>query len=307
MPLSKKRDILLFCQCWVLPVAHASELLVGDQTFTGQVQQCVGGEIADTRAKVVANQAVNRDYVHLVLKADGPALTARAGQFFNLACPATRQYAPFLRRPMSVFRTSQTDAQVEFLYKVTGAGTYGLASLRPGDAVSIFGPLGNGFTLDPSWRHIVVVGRGVGLATLAPLAELAAARAVGVTAILSVRSRSLVMSVERFTAAGARVEVVTDEEGTSDPQNVERLLLQIIEQQRSDAFFTCGSNRLMLLLKRLAAAHEIAGQVALEQQMACGLGMCCCCVRSFQGANGIEQRRVCLDGPVFELSEALSW
>lgn len=269
--------------------------------------QYAESEIADTCGQVVSNRPVNSDYVHLVLKADGSALAAKAGQFFNVACPAVGPYTPYLRRPMSVFRASQAKKEVEFLYKVTGAGTHGLASLRPGDKISIFGPLGNGFTLDSVWRHIVVVGRGVGLATLAPLAELAAERAVGVTAVLSARSRALVMSVERFASAGARVEVVTDEDGTSDPQNIERVLLRLIDQNKADAFFTCGSNRLMLMLKRLAAAHQIAGQVALEQQMACGLGMCFCCVRSFEGAEGTEQRRVCLEGPVFALSEALSW
>ena len=288
-------------------MAHTSELLVAAQTVTRSGASFEEGEIADACGRVISNRPVNSDYVHLVLKADGPALAAKAGQFFNVACPTAGPYAPYLRRPMSVFRASQANEEVEFLYKVTGAGTHGLASLRPGNKVSIFGPLGNGFTLDRTWRHIVVVGRGVGLATLAPLAELAAERGVGVTAILSARSPALVMSVERFAAAGARVEVVTDEDGTSDPQNVERLLLQLIDQERADAFFTCGSNRLMLLLKGLAAANGIAGQVALEQQMACGLGMCFCCVRSFEGAEGAEQRRVCLEGPVFELSEALSW
>ena len=288
-------------------MAQVSELLVTAQTVADRAWQGDAGEIADARGQVISNRPVNSDYFHLVLKADGPALTAKAGQFFNVACPATGPYVPFLRRPMSVFRASEANKEVEFLFKVTGAGTHGLASLGPGDTVTIFGPLGNGFTLDPAWRHIVVVGRGVGLATLAPLAELAAARAVGVTAILSARSPALVMSVERFAAVGAHVEIVTDEDGSSAPQNVERLLLQLIDRNRADAFFTCGSNRLMLLLKRVAAANGIAWQVALEQPMACGLGMCFCCVRSFEGTDGIEQRRVCLEGPVFKLSEALSW
>ena len=51
----------------------------------------------------------------------------------------------------------------------------------------------------------------------------------------------------------------------------------------------------------------VAGQVALEQQMACGIGMCHCCVRLFRGANGIEPRRVCHDGPVFDVCELRSW
>lgn len=263
--------------------------------------------LADVRAPVVSNIALNAEYVQLVVKAEGPALTAKAGQFFNLACPSVGLKAAFLRRPMSVFNVSPKTGEVAFLYKVTGSGTRGLAKLRTGDIISIFGPLGNGFALSPHWKNIVVVGRGVGLATLAPLAEMAAERTIKVSAILSARSRDLTMSVKRFADVGAHVEIVTDENGTSAPEHVERLLLALIESRQADAFFTCGSNRLMLLLKRLARSYNISGQVAMEQQMACGLGMCFSCVRSFQSPYGVEQRRVCFDGPVFDLSETLSW
>ncbi len=264
-------------------------------------------DVADIDATVVSNAAVNDDYVHMVLAAEGAALSAKPGQFFNIACPATVRDQPYLRRPMSVYRVRRERAQIEFLYKVTGAGTRGLATLRPGDGLAVLGPLGNGFTLDPRWQAIVVVGRGVGLATLAPLAEAAAERGIAVTAVLSARSRALVMSVDRFAEAGAAVEIVTDEDGSSDPGQVERNLRRLVAAGRADAFFTCGSNRLMLLLKRLAAAFARPGQVAMEQQMACGLGMCFCCVRNFATERGIEQRRVCAEGPVFPLSEALSW
>jgi dihydroorotate dehydrogenase electron transfer subunit len=264
-------------------------------------------DVADTHAEVLSNSAVNDDYVHLVLRADGLALNVKAGQFFNIACPATPDDLPYLRRPMSLYRALPSKKQIEFLYKVTGAGTRGLATLRPGDTVALLGPLGNGFMLDPQWKNIVVLGRGVGLATLAPLAEMAAERGIGVTAIISARSRALVMSVERFAKSGAHVEIVTDEDGSSDPDNVEAILLGLIHSGRADAFFTCGSNRLMLLMKRVAATFGLPGQVAMEQQMACGLGMCFCCVRNFASADGVEQRRVCSEGPVFALSEALSW
>src|SRR5664280_1410640 len=137
-------------------------------------------DVADTRALVKSNVAVNADYFHLIMQADGLAMTARAGQFFNIACPATARDMPYLRRPMSIYRVAPAKRQIEFLYKVTGAGTRGLATLRAGDTVSILGPLGNGFTLNPRWKNIVVLGRGVGLATLAPLAELAASQGLGI-------------------------------------------------------------------------------------------------------------------------------
>jgi dihydroorotate dehydrogenase electron transfer subunit len=152
-----------------------------------------------------------------------------------------------------------------------------------------------------------VLGRGVGLATLAPLAEMAAERGVAVTALLSARGLAQALSEDRFRAAGAEVHVLLDADGSSEPPHVETILRCLREGGRADAFFTCGSNRLMLLMQRLGRELEIPGQVALEQQMACGLGMCFCCVRKFRDRAGIVSRRVCWEGPVFDLQEALSW
>ena len=251
---------------------------------------------------------MNDDYLHLILDAAGLAANAKAGQFFNIACPATVQDMAYLRRPMSVYRVAPASGQVEFLYKVTGAGTRGLATLRTGDSVPILGPLGNGFTLDARWKNIVVLGRGVGLATLAPLAEMAAERGIGTTAILSARSRAVVMSVDRFVNAGASVEVVTDEDGSSDPDNVERLLLRLIESGKADAFFTCGSNRLMLLMKRLARVvpYLRAGRDGAANGLRLGHVLLLRAQLRVRRPHR-EQRRVCFEGPVFELAEALSW
>jgi len=262
---------------------------------------------AEQLATVVSNAWINQEYKHLVLACGDPATRAEPGQFFHLLCPASGDDVPFLRRPMSVYRIDAAAGRVEFLYKVTGAGTRGIALLEPGDRFDMLGPLGIGFRLDDSWRHIVVVGRGVGLATLAPLAESARARGLGVTAILSARRPELLMSVDLFRAQGAVVRTVTDSEGTSGPAHVERLLHELIAAGKAHAFFTCGSNRLMLLLQRLGHEHGIPGQVALEQQMACGLGMCFCCVREFRVEGAVIHRRVCWEGPVFDLQEAVSW
>jgi dihydroorotate dehydrogenase electron transfer subunit len=208
---------------------------------------------------------------------------------------------------MSTYKADPERGQVEFLYKVTGAGTRGLATLVPGRTMRMLGPLGVGFRLSPRWRSIVVLGRGVGLATLAPLAEMAREQGVAVTAILSARSLSHVLSEDRFRRVGAQVEIILDADGSSEPAIVEQALRRLAADGRADAFFTCGSNRLMLLMQRLGRELGIPGQVALEQQMACGLGMCFCCVRKFRSEDGIVSRRVCWDGPVFPLQEALSW
>jgi dihydroorotate dehydrogenase electron transfer subunit len=187
-----------------------------------------------------------------------------------------------------------------------GRGTRGLATVKPGDMLNIVGPLGVGFHLDPSWKNIVVLGRGVGLATLAPISQLAGESGVGVTAILSARSRAMVMADDLFREVGSVVPVL-DSDRSSDLGNVEAIILGLIAAGLADAFFTCGSNRLMQLMKRLGRAHRIPGQVAMEQVMACGLGPCYVCVRTFEVNGKKELRRVCIEGPVFDLQEAVGW
>ena len=139
-------------------------------------------------ATVVSNAGVNAEYRHLVVACSAASAAAAPGQFFQLLCPHTEGAQPFLRRPMSLYGADPERKQVEFLYKVTGAGTLGLSTLRPGDSLDIMGPLGVGFTLDSNLRHIVAIGRGAGLATLAPLAK--AAKANGTATRLSNAVRS---------------------------------------------------------------------------------------------------------------------
>jgi dihydroorotate dehydrogenase electron transfer subunit len=254
---------------------------------------------------VVSNDSVNAEYRHLVVGCSAASAAAVPGQFFQLLCPHTEGAQPFLRRPMSLYGADPERRQVEFLYKVTGAGTLGLSTLRAGHSIDIMGPLGVGFTLDPKLRHIVAIGRGAGLATLAPLAKAAKANGTAVTAIFSARRPELLVSVELFKSHGAEVIAATDSEGNSGPASIERVLRGLIDEGRCQAFYTCGSSRLLRVQQRLAREFGIPGQVAMEQQMACGIGLCYCCVKDFNVDGEIVQRRVCWEGPVFDMMEAL--
>lgn len=256
---------------------------------------------------VVSNDWVNAEYKHVVVKVHEHALKAYAGQMFHLLCPSPDGTDVWMRRPMSVYRVDKPQSQVEFLYKVEGRGTRGMAMLAPGDEFNIAGPLGKGFRLQPEWKHIVVLGRGVGLATLAPLSQLAAESGVGITAILSARNANVVMSKELFEGLGATAITVVDSDGSSAVENVEQVLEDLIAKGKADAFFTCGSNRLLKLVQRLGKKHGIPGQVAVEQIMVCGFGACYVCVRTFEVDGQRVLKRVCRDGPVFNMQEAVGW
>jgi dihydroorotate dehydrogenase electron transfer subunit len=255
---------------------------------------------------IVSHEWVNAEYKHLVVEASAKALAVQAGQFFNLLCPSPDSGDLWLRRPQSVYRVDHANRRIEFLYKCVGRGTRGLATMQPGEQLNMVGPLGVGFSLDPAWKNIVVLGRGVGLATLAPISQLAGEQGVGVTAILSARSPELVMTAELFEQVGTAIQVL-DSDNSSAVENVEKILERLIADGKADAFFTCGSNRLLQVMRRLGKQHGVPGQVAMEQIMACGLGPCYVCVKTFEVNGKKELRRVCIDGPVFDMQEAVGW
>jgi dihydroorotate dehydrogenase electron transfer subunit len=281
----------------------SSAITVGTTTQGHSPQQCPAEE---SLCPVVAHEWVNDEYKHLVVKASPKALVAQPGQFFQLLCPSPDEGEVWFRRPQSIYRVARSSERLEFLYKVVGRGTKGLATLEPGDMLSMVGPLGVGFTLKPGWKNVVVLGRGVGLATMAPISQLAGERSVRVTAILSARSPELALAADLFENVGTVIKVL-DTDGSSAVDNVERILRRLIAENKADAFFTCGSNRLLQLMKRVAKEHGIPGQAAMEQIMACGLGPCYICVRTFEVNGKKEMRRVCVEGPVFDLQEVLGW
>lgn len=267
-----------------------------------------GFPVAECQCRVIGNSPVNAEYRLLVAEADAVALAARPGQFFHLLCPPSEAGRPFLRRPMSIHLVDRAAGRIGFLYKVTGRGTRGLATLQPGDTLDALGPLGRGFRLPEGTRHVLMVARGVGLATLAPLAGLATASGARVTAVLSARSPDLVMARDTLEAAGAAVIVVTDTDGRSDPARLRAMLEARHAEGPFDFVATCGSNRLFHLVRDLARGWGIPGQVALEARMGCGLGLCYACVVPVTDDTGAEDyARVCWDGPVFSLAEAREW
>ncbi len=262
------------------------------------------GESLAQIGSVLFNRQVSARYWHLAVSASTAAVACTPGQFFYLRCGDDGE--PLLRRPMSVYQIHGERGELHFLYAVKGAGTTRLAQLLTGDSLDMVGPLGHGFTLDPVWRGVLLVARGVGLATLGPVAAAANRMGIRVTAVLSAQTERDVLSESYMRSCGARTLVVTDDAGTSGVPAMRELVAGILASEPIDALFTCGSQRLTALLQEMAAERGLPGQAALEEPMGCGLGVCYCCVRPIARKEGIEQLRVCRDGPVFPLAEVIT-
>lgn len=263
--------------------------------------------IHEVLTTVSAHRDAANGYRLLDLNTPAAALGCRPGQFFHILCPVDAENQPFLRRPMSIYGYDAAAGRLSFLYKVTGSGTAALSRLEPGDRLNVMGPLGHGFTIPDEARHLILVARGVGLATLAPLAQEAQRLGRRLKAICSASAPDRLMSIDHLRRLDAEVIPVTDADGTSDPANLRHLLEEFIAAGEADMLYTCGSNRLLRLCQDIGREAGIPGEIALEQQMACAVGMCQCCVRSFRRGGSVVQERVCREGPVFDIQEAMEW
>ncbi|MDF2815335.1 MAG: dihydrdoorotate oxidase [Paenibacillus sp.] len=256
------------------------------------------------KRKVLSNRQVSERYWHMIVDASDIQITAKPGQFFNVLCGES--YYPLLRRPFSIYRINKDSSTLEFLYLVKGIGTQHLATIQAGETVDILGPLGTGFTLREDGGTILMLARGVGIATLAALAQEAAERGVRSVAILSARTANDLLAAEALQGFGAEVYKVTDEDGSSDVGHVRQLIERIMREHSISAAYTCGSKRLSMLLQEVAAEKNIFAEIALEENMGCAMGVCFACVCDIQDKDGVTRSvRVCKEGPVFALEQAV--
>lgn len=252
---------------------------------------------------VLSNVQVSERYWHMILDAHEILSEIQPGQFFNIKCADTE--LPFLRRPFSIYRINKADKTIEFLYLVKGLGTVELTKVSAGQRLDVFGPIGKGFTIDEDWDTVLLLARGVGIATLAALAQEAIDKQIKCVAILSARSNNDLLSTEMLRQLGVEVYKVTEEDGTSDVASVSRLVYELMAQHSIDAAFTCGSKRLSKLLQNVVQTVQIPAQIALEEHMGCAMGVCYACVCTIQEEDGPQSVRVCREGPVFDLEKVV--
>ncbi len=244
---------------------------------------------------ILENAPVCPGSLRMVLDAPDISRESKPGQFIMLKAWEGKE--PFLLRPFSIHTADRATGRLVLLYKVVGQGTKHMQALKPGDTVTVLGPLGHGFPLESGMKRIALVGRGIGIAPLLFLAEEARRQGTEVHAYLSAKEEGHLFAKDQFLALGCQVKA-TCEGGAL----VTDFFEEDLNTHTFDAAYTCGSNRLMREVRRLEKAHGFAGYVSLEEHMACGIGACKGCVCTVHEKNGAQAyATVCKSGPVFSL------
>ncbi len=292
-------------------------------------------------AHVRENPRICREHHRLTLHVTGfPA--ADPGQFVHICppaiCPNGAETStvgvdrPFLRRAFSIagLRRSGEGAELDLIYRVVGKATRWMQSLRPGDAVSLLGPLGNRFPVPPEKSLACLIAGGVGLPPMLWLAEALHRAGKRIIAFCGARRADLLPltldpthpadpaalharpSAEEFRRVGAEVVIATDDGSAGYSGHVGAALRAFTQANPFDpadtVFYTCGPEPMMAFVASLAGELGVECHVCMERAMACGTGLCQSCVvpvRDRTDPEGWRYRLCCTDGPVFDASNVL--
>jgi dihydroorotate dehydrogenase electron transfer subunit len=259
-----------------------------------------------TDARIVENRCEGGANWRLRLQVDGWCGFG-PGQFVMLS-PGSRtdvvRTDPLLPRPMAVYRAEPSDAGavVEILYKVSGRGTGLLADALPGQQVALVGPLGRSFELPAAGERAILVAGGTGIASVYELAARARASAE-VTVLLGARTRRDLMAVEDFKSLGIALRLATEDGSAGEQGLVTALLEAELATDDASRVYVCGPTPMMRRCAEISAAHGRPCVVSLENNMACGFGVCLGCAAPL-AAGGYAL--VCRDGPMFD-AEQVAW
>lgn len=245
---------------------------------------------------ILEKRAIAQDTFSFTLYCPEVAAIAQPGQFVHIL-PAGFG----LRRPISIAGIDPDAGTLRIVFAVRGKGTGVLAALHEGENMDMIAPLGHGFTLKPDAEHVVLVGGGIGVPPMLPLAKFYGERA---TAISGFRSFSQVILQEDLEALGARTICCT-EDGTAGA--VKGFVTEPLEQLLSegvDVVYACGPTPMLKAVAAVCERTRTYCEISLEERMACGVGACLGCACKTKNASGEEQFvHVCKNGPVFQAKE----
>lgn len=290
---------------------------------------CAGQRVVE----VLENVPVARDTYRMRLADPEMAAAMIPGQFLmirpTVEVSSGSATDPFLGRPFAVYEVvrdrSRAAVALDVVYLILGRGTAALAGCRPGDRLSVWGPLGNGFGPPPADGEVVFVGGGIGQTPFLALGRWWLGQAgygprspwgepgpgpfaSRVRLLYGVRTAELLAGVDDFRRVGIEVEIATDD-GTAGHQGFVTDLLRrdLSEGRRPAKVVGCGPAPMLATLSRIVVEEGIPCDLSLESPMACGFGACFSCVAPIRQPDGsIDLRRICVEGPVFP-AEVVAW
>lgn len=247
---------------------------------------------------VTENVQLNHDNYLITLQTEEALDPIRPGQFVNIRVKDAS--TTFLRRPFSVHDVDYSNNSFSILVKTVGEGSFHLSRTKAGERLDVLFPLGNGFSSAQKGETILLIGGGVGIAPMMQMARESKEIGAKVIILLGARSAEDHILLDEFSKHGELL--LTSNDGSLGIPGFVTDHPILNQSKHIDRIYCCGPDLMMQAVAKKAKQLTIDCEVSLENMMACGYGVCLCCVTKTKTGN----QCVCTEGPVFNIND-LEW
>lgn len=241
-------------------------------------------------------------YHVMSLTAPGIADIARPGHFVTLGIGG-EESSMVLRRAFAVHQVQSRGVYggtLDVVIGVHGKGTRWLSERRRHDVIDIVGPLGRPFTLPKERVACVLVGGGYGSAPLFMLAEQLRERGCRVDVVVGASTEERLFGVLELKRLASTLTITTDDGSLGEKGMVTDVLPELMDRVDAQLVYACGPMGMLRAVADMATERRTYSQCAVEEAMACGVGVCMTCVIPVIGEDGVTRMlRSCVEGPVF--------
>jgi len=248
---------------------------------------------------LLENKQLNKDNFQLLLQSPFPISDIYPGQFVNVEIKEASEI--FLRRPFSILDVDYQEQTISLLVKILGKGSKKLTEAHAGQTINAIFPLGKSFTLPDKSDRILLIGGGSGVAPMLFLAKISGLDPANVSVLIGARSASDHIDVSSYRNYG-QFYFATEDGSLGDKGYVTNHPVFSDQLDQFNKIYTCGPDLMMKAIGKTALEKDIFCEVSLENMMACGFGVCLCCVEDTKTGH----KCVCTDGPVFNVND-LKW
>ncbi len=250
-------------------------------------------------SKVVSNKRVAENTYLFEFEHDSKK--AIPGQFVHIKVPNRNDL--LLRRPISVNSYDAKNNIIKLIIQTKGEGTQVICSLKTGDTIDYISPAGRGFLLGNKIKKAAVIGGGIGVAPLKYVMEYY--NDIEFDSYIGFRNEKLIYQLDDFEKLTSNLYVCTDDGSYGEEGFVTDILDNNIKNKNYDIILACGPKPMLNSLKTVIDRHKIPCLVSLEERMGCGIGICKVCVCKTHENNEDDYKRVCIDGPVFDINKVV--
>ena len=258
------------------------------------------------QAEVIGNKKVG-PYHHIVFAVGEMASNSRPGNFVAISIGGEAT-SLILRRAFAIYRAIDKGVMggsIELVIAPYGQGSKWLCSRNVGDFVDLVGPLGTSFGLPTTNANTMLIGGGYGSAPLFALAEVLKNRGCRVDMVLGASTANKIYAPLEGKRSVSSLTLTTDDGSAGIHGQISEAIPRLLREFGTEVIYSCGPMGMLAAIAKIADEFDIAHQCAVEEAMACGIGVCMTCVVPVKDPSGIKMVRSCIDGPVMDGSQII--